>query len=138
MATQNVTEWRGQELLDNDGEKLGTIDEVYLDRQTASPSGRGQDGAVRLEVDLRPDGGRERRRRRRAGRAREVPVKDAPNIDPDGELSTDEERRLYEHYGRGDYDDWGPDSEDRTGAVRSDTHAGEPARDADRDVREDL
>ncbi len=43
-------------------------------------------------------------------------VKDAPNIDPDGELSTEEERRLYEHYGRGDYDDWGPDSEDRTEA----------------------
>ena len=31
-------------------------------------------------------------------------VKDAPNIDPDGELSRSEERTLYEHYGLG-YDD---------------------------------
>jgi uncharacterized protein (TIGR02271 family) len=28
-------------------------------------------------------------------------VKDAPSVDPDGELSTDEETRLYDHYGMG-------------------------------------
>jgi uncharacterized protein (TIGR02271 family) len=44
-------------------------------------------------------------------------VKDAPNVDPDGELSPEEERRLYQHYGRGDYDEWTTDSEDRTEAT---------------------
>jgi hypothetical protein len=39
-------------------------------------------------------------------------VKDAPRIDPDGELSPDEERRLWEHYGMSDYDEW--QGEDRT------------------------
>jgi uncharacterized protein (TIGR02271 family) len=43
-------------------------------------------------------------------------VKDAPNVDPDGELSPEEERRLYEYYGRSDYDEWTDASEDRTEA----------------------
>jgi hypothetical protein len=42
-------------------------------------------------------------------------VKDAPRIDPDGELSPDEERRLWEHYGMSDYDEW--QGEDRTTAL---------------------
>jgi uncharacterized protein (TIGR02271 family) len=33
-------------------------------------------------------------------------IKDAPNVDADGQLSTEEEQRLYSHYGRGDYGDW--------------------------------
>jgi hypothetical protein len=42
-------------------------------------------------------------------------VKDAPRIDPDGELSPDEERQLSEHYGMSDYDEW--QGEDRTTAL---------------------
>ena len=37
MATQHVTEWRGQELLDNDGDTIGTIEEIYLDAQSGEP-----------------------------------------------------------------------------------------------------
>jgi hypothetical protein len=42
-------------------------------------------------------------------------VKDAPQVEPDGELSPDEERRLWEHYGMSDYDEW--QGEDRTSAL---------------------
>ena len=53
-------------------------------------------------------------------------VKDAPKVDPDGELSRDEEQTLYQHYGR-DYADYdGP-----SGVLDRDT-----ARD-DRDTRSD-
>jgi hypothetical protein len=34
-------------------------------------------------------------------------IHEAPNIDPDGELSADEEARLYQHYGL-DYDTASP------------------------------
>lgn len=37
---------------------------------------------------------------------RKEQVKEAPEVDPDGELSPEEERRLYEHYGRSDYGEW--------------------------------
>ena len=100
--TQTIAEWRVQELLGNDDEKIGTIEEIYVDNQTEQPEwalvktglfgGKGtfvplqqatpeQDG-VRVPFD-------------------KAHVKDAPNIDPDGELSQSEERTLYEHYGLG-------------------------------------
>ena len=105
MTTQNVTEWRGQELLDNDGEKIGTIEEIYLDTDTDQPEWAlvktGLFGGKGTFVPLQQADP--------TGDGVQVPfekshVKDAPNIDPDGELSRSEERTLYEHYGLG-YDD---------------------------------
>jgi uncharacterized protein (TIGR02271 family) len=116
MATmQEIETWRGRTLVDRDGDKIGKIEEVYLDRNSGDPewvavktgmlgsrvsfvpirdaSAEGDDVRVQHEKSL---------------------VKDAPNVDADGELSRDEERRLYEHYGRSDYDDWSDTSEDRT------------------------
>ncbi len=42
-------------------------------------------------------------------------VKDAPRIDADGQLSPEQERQLWEYYGRSDYDEWQGD--DRTTAL---------------------
>ena len=33
-----VTEWRGRELVGNDGDTIGTIDEVYVDATTGQAS----------------------------------------------------------------------------------------------------
>ena len=105
MTTQNVAEWRGQELLDDDGEKIGKIEEIYLDTETNEPEWAlvktGLFGGKGTFVPLAQASA--------TGDGVRVPfekshVKDAPNIDPDGELSRSEERRLYEHYGLG-YDD---------------------------------
>jgi uncharacterized protein (TIGR02271 family) len=105
MTTQSVTEWRGQELLDNDGEKIGTIEEIYLDTDTDQPEWAlvktglfGGKGTFVPLAQANP-----------TGDGVQVPfekahVKDAPNVDPDGQLSRSEERTLYEHYGLG-YDD---------------------------------
>jgi len=102
MTTQNVTEWRGQELLDNDGEKIGTIEEIYLDTDTDRPEWAlvktglfGGKGTFVPLAQANP-----------TGDGVQVPfekdhVKDAPSIDPDGQLSRSEERTLYEHYGLG-------------------------------------
>ena len=115
MTTQNVTEWRGQELLDNDGEKIGTIEEIYLDTDTDQPEWAlvktGLFGGKGTFVPLQ--------QANPTGDGVQVPfekshVKDAPNIDPDGQLSRSEERRLYEHYGLG-YDDGQSGSGTRTG-----------------------
>ena len=119
MATmQDIETWRGRTLVDRDGDKIGKIEDIYLDRSSGEPEWvavktglfgtnvsfvpihdadtSGDDLRVAYEKDL---------------------VKDAPNVDPDGELSPEEERRLYQHYGRGDYDEWTADSEDRTEAT---------------------
>ncbi|MEA2247524.1 MAG: hypothetical protein QOH46_2053 [Solirubrobacteraceae bacterium] len=124
MTTQNVTEWRGQELLDNSGEKIGTIEEIYLDTDTDQPEwalvktglfgGKGtfvplaqaNPGADGVQVPFE-----------------KAHVKDAPNIDPDGQLSQSEERTLYEHYGLG-YADNGSGSGNGNGAGGSDEPVG--------------
>ena len=111
MAThtrEDVLSWRGRDLYGNDGDKIGSIDEIYLDRETNEPEWAvvttGLFGTKRTFVPLSEaqpsnDGIR-------------VPfekatVKDAPRIDPDGQLSRDEEQSLYDHYGREyrDYDE---------------------------------
>jgi uncharacterized protein (TIGR02271 family) len=123
-TTQNVLEWRGQELLGNDGQKIGTIEEIYLDAETDQPEWAlvktGLFGGKGTFVPLQqanPTGG-----------GVQVPfeknhVKDAPNIDPDGQLSQSEEQTLYRHYGL----DYG-ESRSGSGLPEGGTgHDGEPA-----------
>jgi uncharacterized protein (TIGR02271 family) len=99
-TTENVLEWRGQELLDNDGQKIGTIEEIYLDTETDQPEWAlvktGLFGGKGTFVPLQ--------QANPTGDGVQVPfekshVKDAPNVDPDGELSQSEEQTLYQHYG---------------------------------------
>jgi uncharacterized protein (TIGR02271 family) len=98
---QDVLSYRGQELRGSDGEKLGTIEEIYLDTDTQQPEWAvvttGLFGTKQTFVPIADAS--------TSGDGMTVPydkatVKDAPNIDPDGQLSEDEERQLYEHYGR--------------------------------------
>jgi uncharacterized protein (TIGR02271 family) len=98
---EDVLSWRGQTLYDNDADKVGKIEEIYLDQQTNEPEwavvttglfGTKQTFVPITDATRTDDGIR-------------VPftksqVKDAPGIDPDGALSHEEERQLYGHYGR--------------------------------------
>ena len=116
MATlQDIETWRGRTLVDSDGDKIGKIEDVYLDRSSGEPEWVAvKTGIFGSNVsfvpihDASPAGDD-----LRVAYSKDQ-VKDAPNVDPDGELSPEEERTLYSHYGRGDYDEWTGDSEDRT------------------------
>src|SRR3954454_6495635 len=101
---EDIQRWRGRTMVDNDGDKIGTIEEIYLDQQTNQPEWAvvttGLFGTKQTFVPIADAGS--------TGDGVRVPyekaqVKDAPRIDPDGKLSQDEERQLYQHYGR----DWG-------------------------------
>ena len=94
------SEWEGRAVVDPEGDKIGKVDAIYVDEQTDQPewalvntglfgskssfvplAGAALDGDVlRVAVD----------------KAR---VKDAPRVDPDGELSEQEEADLFRHYG---------------------------------------
>src|SRR5512133_2801066 len=130
MATmQDIHTWRGRTLVDRDGDKIGKIEDIYLDRNSGEPEWVAvKTGLFRTNVSFVPIHGASP-----VGDDLQVSyekdlVKDAPNVDPDGELSPEEERRLYQHYGRSDYDEWTPDAEDRTAATY-----GRDDRDFDRD-----
>jgi uncharacterized protein (TIGR02271 family) len=112
----NIEEWRGAKAVDVNGDKVGSIDEVYLDRGSEQPEwvtvSTGLFGTRTTFVpinDARLDEGEVR-----LGYTKDE-IKGAPNVDADGALSRDEEQALYEHYGRSDYDDW-DGSDARTGA----------------------
>ena len=114
-----VAEWRGRNAVDSDGDKIGSIDEIYMDAETGKPEwlavktgmfgskvsfvpiaeARESDGDVRLPYDKQQ-------------------VKDAPNAEADGELSQEEEASLYSHYGL-DY------SEDRSDSGLPEGNGGE-------------
>jgi uncharacterized protein (TIGR02271 family) len=136
MATtrEDVLSWRGQDLVDNDGDKIGSIDDIYLDRETDQPEWAvvttGLFGTKRTFVplqDAQPHEGGIRVPYEKAA------VKDAPKIDPDGELSHDEERTLYQHYGR-DYADY----EGGSGVLDRDTGTDTTTRgDVDADTTRD-
>lgn len=96
MDTQTATEWRGRDVMDRDGDKIGKLEEIYLDDQTGKPEWAlvktGMFGGRGSFVPL--------------AEAREhdetitVPyekdqVKDAPNIDGDERLSQQEEAELW-------------------------------------------
>jgi uncharacterized protein (TIGR02271 family) len=128
MATKDeVLTWRGQQLRGGDGEKLGSIEEIYLDAETNEPEwalvNTGLFGSKHSFVPLRgadeADGGVT------------VPfdkatVKDAPKMDPDGRLSQEEEAQLYRHYGL-DYSEQRSDSglpEGDAGQTQTETTGG--------------
>jgi uncharacterized protein (TIGR02271 family) len=100
LTREDVTTWRGRDLTASDGSKLGRIEEIYLDTDTDEPEWAlihtGLFGTKQTFVPLREAvPGQDELR---------VPyeksqVKDAPSIDPDGQLSQSEEAQLYRHYG---------------------------------------
>jgi uncharacterized protein (TIGR02271 family) len=100
MATSSdVLSWRGQDALDSDGDKIGKIEEIYLDAESNEPEwaliNTGMFGTKRSFVPLRnasPSGDGIT-----VGFDKDT-VKNAPKVDPDGRLSQQEEAALYRHY----------------------------------------
>jgi uncharacterized protein (TIGR02271 family) len=95
-----VYEWRGRTVVDSEGEKVGKLDEIYLDRQTNEPEwalvNTGLFGTKSSFVPLK--GAAPAGEDVRVAYAKEQ-VKDAPAVEADGELSEQEEAHLYRHYG---------------------------------------
>ena len=91
---------------DEDGQKIGSIEEIYLDRRSGQPQwlliSSGLLGTKRSFVPLEGAVEEDDEIRVPYDKGR---VKDAPSIDAE-ELSSDEEKQLYQHYGVdwGDYD----------------------------------
>jgi uncharacterized protein (TIGR02271 family) len=100
LQKEALLQKRGDDLYDRNGDKIGTIEEIYLDAQTGEPEwalvNTGMFGTKSSFVPLQEAN--------QDGDSLRVPyekaqVKDAPKMDPDGELSQSDEAALYAHYG---------------------------------------
>ena len=94
-------DWRGRDIVDSDGEKVGKLEELFRDEDTEQPEWAVvSTGMFGTKLSFVPIQGAEP-----TGEDVRVPfskeqIKDAPKIDDsDGQLSQDEEAQLYEHYG---------------------------------------
>jgi len=127
-----VLAWKGSTVVDRDGEKIGTLKELYLDqddRPAWAAVNTGLFGLRHTFVPLDQATVIDDQVQVPFAKAR---VRDAPNIDPDAQLTDDEERRLYDHYGL-EADEDAPDDgpapdDDRVpppAAARQDDHDGD-------------
>ena len=116
-TVEDVQTWRGMKMVDADGDKIGTIEDIFLDRQTGEPAWAAvKTGLFGLKQTLVPIHDAELTEDNEVRvTVQKENVKDAPRIDAEGELTPEEERTLWEHYGRSDYDEW--QGEDRTKAL---------------------
>ena len=95
-------DWIGATVVDEDGDKIGSLEQIYVDRSSDQPEWllvkTGLFGNKSTFVPL--EGSSADGEDLRVPYAKAL-VKDAPNVDEDEEgLSGEEEQRLYAHYGR--------------------------------------
>lgn len=101
FVAENLRDWRGRSVVDTDGDKIGSLEAIYVDTATDEPSfatvqvgfpGRHRLVFVPLEgATVAPDHVRVHCDKKL--------VKQAPSIDMDGELLAADEPAIFSHYG---------------------------------------
>lgn len=102
LTLHDPATWRGATVRDRDGEKIGTVAEVYFDEATDHAEWiTVSTGLFGMRTTFVPVEGatpaNDDELRVPYEKAR---VKDAPNVEADHDLTQDEERELYAFYGR--------------------------------------
>jgi uncharacterized protein (TIGR02271 family) len=97
---EDVKSWRGHDAVGPDDDKLGTIEDIYLDQETGEPEWLAlKTGMFGGKLSFAPLA-----QARQDGQTIVLPyakdqVKNAPRVEADGALSQEEEAQLYRHYG---------------------------------------
>jgi uncharacterized protein (TIGR02271 family) len=103
MASPEMTqayEWQGRTMVGSDGEKIGKITEIYEDPNTGKPEwATVASGLFGSKSNFVPLAGASPAGEDVRADVTKDQVKDAPGVETDGELSQEEEVKLFEHYG---------------------------------------
>jgi sporulation protein YlmC with PRC-barrel domain len=96
----NVADWHGKTLVDRDGEKIGKLEDVYVDVETDEPQfATVKEGLIGRHLTFVPLGEIKVGPNELQVAVSKDQVKDAPNIELRGEeLSQEDESALYHHY----------------------------------------
>ena len=97
---QNVAEWRGKTLVDCDRQRIGKLQDVYVDVETDEPMfGTVKEGLIGRHLTFVPLAGLTFGPDDLQMAVTREQVKSAPNIELHGdELSRSDESALYHHY----------------------------------------
>lgn len=99
-ANWNVAEWHGKMLLDRNGDKIGKLEDVYVDVETDEPQfGTVKEGFVSRHLTFVPLAGLQIGPESLQVSVTKDQVKSAPDIALHGEeLSQADESKLYHHF----------------------------------------
>ena len=98
--TKTLRDCIGQQLCGPDGQKLGKVVDIYADEETGQPEWFAvTTGFFGNRVSFVPIAQASAYADEIAVPYDKATVKDAPNVDPDGQLTQAEEAALYAHYG---------------------------------------
>ena len=100
QARWSVAEWHGKMLVDRDGEKIGKLQDVYVDVETDEPQfGTVKEGFIGRHLTFVPLGGIQIGPDDLQVVVTKEQVQSAPNIEMHGEeLSQADESTLYHHF----------------------------------------
>jgi hypothetical protein len=100
VAQPNIAEWQGKDLLDTSGEKIGKLQDVYVDVETDEPMfGTVKEGFIGRHLTFVPLVGDTVGPDYLQAAVSAAAVKGAPNIELQGdELSQADESKLYHHF----------------------------------------
>jgi sporulation protein YlmC with PRC-barrel domain len=94
-----ILSWRGRTVVDRKGQKLGKLEDLYLDTATDQPSYAGvRTGLFGRHQSVVPLAGMQERDGDLVVPHDAELVRDAPALDPDATLSERDEQRLASHY----------------------------------------
>jgi uncharacterized protein YrrD len=99
-AEWNVAEWHGKLLIDSDGEKIGKLQDVYVDVETDEPQfATVKEGFISRHLTFVPLGGITVGPNELQVAVTKEQIESAPNIEQHGEeLSQADESALYHHF----------------------------------------
>jgi len=97
---RNIADWHGKPLVDRDGDKIGKLEDVYVDVETDQPMfGTIKEGMIGRHLTFVPLGGITIGPDNVQLAISKEQVQDAPNIELEhDELSQADESTLYHHY----------------------------------------
>jgi len=100
VSHQDLSAWRGRDLFDRDGEKIGRLEDVYFDIETGQPQfGTVKEGFIDRHLTFVPLTGVTVGPDNIQVGVTKRQVKDAPNMEHEGEaLTQDDESLLYHYY----------------------------------------
>jgi hypothetical protein len=96
----DVPNWRGRDVVDRHGHPVGVLTDLYVDEATGQPEWAAvKTGLFSHRVTFVPLSQATSHGMHVQVAYEQRQIHEAPNIDPGGHLSAEEEARLYEYYG---------------------------------------
>ncbi|MGH7904372.1 MAG: PRC-barrel domain-containing protein [Candidatus Dormibacteraceae bacterium] len=99
VKLEDINQWRGEDVVDAGGEKIGTLEEIYYDSETDQPLFLGvKVGLLSPHLTFVPFQGLSVGKEHLLTDQAKSQVKSAPTLALNAELPQEEEAKIFDHY----------------------------------------